>query len=80
MSIFFESPTRQMEISLYCFAKGWETAYGMLRRRNIPVRLPWGNCVLNGASLGLIMFLFIDCPDAFRDGIRKLVSLLFSDI
>jgi uncharacterized membrane protein YjjB (DUF3815 family) len=62
VSIFFESPTRQMEIALFCLSKGWESAYLMLKRRGIPISLPGGNLFINGLALALIAFSFHNSP------------------
>lgn len=38
----------------------------MARRRNYPVRIPHGECLLVGVSVAIICYHFIDCPDAIR--------------
>jgi hypothetical protein len=38
----------------------------MLKRRNIPISLPGGNCVINGLALGLITYAFHNNPSVIR--------------
>jgi hypothetical protein len=61
-------------------AKGWETAYYMLKRRNYPIKMACGNLFLNAVSLAIITFVFFNQPEVFREGYRKFLSLLLKDI
>lgn len=80
MSILFESPSRQIEISLYCIAKGWETAYFMLKRRNYSIDMPCGNAFLNGFALAVLGFVFMSSPEVFRETYRRMFGLIFKDV
>jgi hypothetical protein len=52
----------------------------MLKRRKYPVAIPYGNLFINGISLALIAFLFLDDQTVFREGYKKAISLLLNDI
>lgn len=52
----------------------------MLKRRKYPVSIPYGNLLINGVSLALIAFAFLDDQTVIREGYRKVISLLLNDI
>ena len=65
VALMFETKGRQAEIALYCVNKSIETVYSLLRRRNYPVRIPYGECLLVGVATGIICYLYSDCNKAF---------------
>ena len=50
-----------------------ETLYNMGLRRNYPVKLPYGECLLVGASVAAICYHYVDCPGAIRDNYLKIL-------
>ena len=43
-----------------------EVMYNMSRRRNYPVKIPYGECWLNAVAMAIICFTFLNDPDIYR--------------
>lgn len=61
-TLVLEPSGRQAEIALFCVNKTLETLYHMALRRKLPVRIPYGECLLAGLAIGLICFHYVNCP------------------
>ena len=80
ITLVFEPPGRQSEIALFCVNKSMETLYNMALRRNYPVRIPYGECLLMGVAIGIICYHFADCPEAIRENYLKVLNRLLGNI
>ena len=80
LALIFETKSRQAEIALYCVNKSIETAYSLLRRRNYPVGLPYGECILLGVATAIICYLYSDCHKAFESKYTKVLDRLIGTI
>ena len=76
----FESYGRQSEIALFCLNKSIETAYNMGLRRQYPIRIPHGEVLVAAVAFGMLCYLYKDCPNAVKDGYRKVLDLVIGDI
>ena len=65
--VLLESEPKRKEIALFCVNKSVETLYNMARRRNYPVRIPRGECLVFGIAISVICYFYVDCPDALKD-------------
>lgn len=52
----------------------------MARRRNYPVRVPNGECLVLGVAVGIICYYYADCPKAIRDNYMSIVERLIGNI
>jgi hypothetical protein len=80
LTLLFESPTRQIEIALYCVSKAWEAGYCMLKRRKYPIVIRCGNLLISGISLAIICYVFFEDSMMFREGYRRFLDKIFHDI
>jgi hypothetical protein len=76
----FEPLGRQSEIALYTLNKSMEVTYNMATRRNYPVRLPKGECILNAVALAVLAFAYLSNAEIFRENYRKIIGLLLENI
>lgn len=80
VTLVFEPMGRQSEIALYTLNKSMEVVYNMGLRRKLPVRLPMGECVLNGVAIAILAFVYLSQPETFRDSYRKVLDQLMKEI
>lgn len=45
----------------------------MARRRNYPVRIPYGECLLFSSAIAIICYFYVDCPSAIKDNYMKVL-------
>jgi len=57
---------RQSEIALYTLNKSMEILYNMGIRRKYSIRLPMGECILNGIALAVLCYVYLNDPLIFR--------------
>ena len=65
-TVNFEPVGRQTEIALFSLNKSLETLYHMAKRRKYPVRIPYGEGILLGFSIGIISYYYAGYPKAIR--------------
>ena len=80
ITLNFEPLGRQSEIALYTLNKSMEVTYNMATRRNYPVRLPKGECILNAVALAVLAFAYLSNAEIFRENYRKIIGLLLENI
>lgn len=79
-ALLFEPESRQAEIALYCVNRTVETLYNIAKRRNYPVTIPNGECLIIGIAVGLICYLWVDCNKAFHSKYSKVLERLIGSI
>lgn len=52
----------------------------MAKRRNLPVKLPYGEVLIISISIGIIAFSFKDCPAAIRESYLKIIDNVIGDL
>ncbi len=66
ITLNFEPISRQSEITLYAMNKSMETGYKLLRRRNYPVRLPYGEALLTAIAISILSYHYFQNREAIR--------------
>lgn len=56
-----------------------EVVYQMARRREWPVRIAKGECLLGAVALAVIVFHYLDHPEAIRESYRGILDRLLKD-
>jgi hypothetical protein len=79
-TLCFEPIGRQAEIALFCLNKSMEVTYQMLQRRGLPVRIPKGECLLNGVALAIICFVYTMDSSVFRQNYKSFLDRILGDI
>jgi hypothetical protein len=64
--LIFEPKSRQAEIALFTMYKTFETLYNMGKRRDLPVRIPAGNCAITATALCIICFHYTNNRKAIK--------------
>lgn len=80
ISLIFEPISRQSEIALFTVNKSMEVLYNMALRRKWKVRVPQGECWLNAVAMAIIAFTYINDPQVWREGYRKILDKLLGNI
>jgi hypothetical protein len=52
----------------------------MAIRRNYPVRIPYGECLLVGVAVAIICYHYMDCPESIRENYKKVLDKLLGNI
>lgn len=79
MTLSFEPVSRQSEIALYCLNKSMEVCYLLGRRRNWPIRVPHGECLLMLVATGVICYHYMNNRDSIRDSYLKVMDKLLAN-
>jgi hypothetical protein len=56
-----------------------EVVYYMAKRRNWPVQLVKGECLLNAIAIAVLGVVYFNEPQTFRENYRKALDLLLKD-
>ena len=76
----FEPVSRQAEIALYTLNKSMKVLYNLAVRRSWPVKVPYGECWLNGVAMAIICFVYINDRDVWRVSYRSALDKFLGDV
>jgi len=75
-AIFFESPTRRLDLLIYSFAKLLQIIYRLLAKRNLIFSIPNGEVALFCIAMAIFMNLFQNNPHQIKPTyVRSILSL-----
>ena len=80
ISLVFETPGRQAEIALFCFAKTMETVWSWLLRRNYVKNVKYGDVFLFGLAIAIIGYYYQHDKESIKPSYQSVMSKLLGDI
>lgn len=52
----------------------------MGKRRNYPVKIPYGECLLIGLAISIICFHYADCPSAIISNYQRVLEKVLGNV
>ena len=78
-SLIFEPRERQPEIALFIFTHSLQTMYNMAKRRNYPVKIPHGMCLIYIFSLSIICYHYFNNRKSLRRSYAQILDKILGD-
>jgi hypothetical protein len=57
-----------------------ETLYNIGRRRNYPIRIPYGECLVMGLGAAIVCYHYSNCPESIRENYLKVLDKLLGNL
>ncbi|KAJ7485693.1 hypothetical protein FB451DRAFT_1230791 [Mycena latifolia] len=74
LALFIEEPRRRAELAMYVLPKGLESAWVAARGRGLVFRTGnWGESVLTGIAMGMVMSIYQNDPEHLSGLVRKIL-------
>ncbi|KAF9198165.1 hypothetical protein BGZ49_001103 [Haplosporangium sp. Z 27] len=76
-AVLIEAPGRQMELALYCLPRALETSWNLLLNRGLVRNIPHGDIALFSASMGVMMTIYQNNPNAINKHYLTVLTRIF---